>query len=139
MGSTKNGIELVSSEKIKKKMSELLDDDLLPKEYGGCLDVDPKVKYDVFSYYLDEVSKKGSYVLEQDIFDQAKGEFPPDDPLERAKTIDPELRFLESQETDQSIEEVFLTAHDFLDVEENTAKIVVPYSKNLIMAGVCDF
>ena len=127
--STKKQIELVSSSDIKKKMSGLLDDHMLPKEYGGSFDVDPTVKFDVFSDYLDEVSKKGSYVLEQGIHDKAKGVFLPDDPLERAKTIDPKAKFIKNQEVNQSFDSISLTEKHSFDIEEETLKIVVPYSK----------
>ena len=37
--------------------------------------------------YLEKCNEKGTYYLEKGIFNEKKGIFPPDDPWERAKTI----------------------------------------------------
>lgn len=135
---TKDKVEFLRGDDVNKRMQSWIHKDMLPTEYGGNLRIDHSKKYDYFDYYLNECYKKGTYVLENGIFDKEKGIYPPDDPLERAKTINVDYKPMVSninKRMSSSAVDCFVDTleEEFLDTDENISKIHIPSSKNRVL------
>lgn len=139
---TKEKVQLLSGNEVNKTLQSWIDKDMLPEEYGGNLKIDHSKKYDYFDSYLNECYKKGTYILEDGIYEKEKGIFPPDDPLERANTIDPDYKpidpnkIIKEQKNSNACDNLIHTPEEeFSFTDENIPKIHMPSSKSLHLSA----
>ena len=121
--STKEKIELLRGKDINKRLHNWIDIDLLPEQYGGNLKINHHQSYNHFSHYIELCNNKGTYLLEDGFYNLDEGIYPPDDPLERAKTIDPDYK---------PKEKINLSDESYnFETEEDISPIQIPRSKVL--------
>ena len=135
---TMDKVQILRGADVNLFMQNWIDKDMLPEAYGGNLKIDHSKHFDWAENYLKECYKKGTYILEDGIYDEEKGIYPPDDPLERAKTINPNYKptdlntIIKEQKNSNTMDSSFdILQEEFRLTDEEITKIHIPSSKNL--------